>query len=369
MTADLLGTGLVGRVAAVADAVLAPDAAAVDAGTVRRSSLDALAATGLFGMAVGPGSGAGAGSGVGPVVGAAEVREVTEVLVAADAATAFVTAQHHLVARYVATARTGLRDRLGADLAAGRLIAGQGFSQLRRPGPPTLLATRVDGGWRFDGTVPWYTGWGLNDVCLLAGRTGTDPDEAVFAVVPAVAGPHLAASAPLALLAMSATRTVELAVDGLVVGEDDVARVLPMARWAAADARRTPNANPAVFGVARAALAGLAGHDEARVPGLSAAVAAFGVRLADVRARAYRLLDEVPDGEALEQRLELRVQAGRLALDLTAAEVAASAGAAMTAGSAAQRHAREALFFVVQAQTAAARGATVTALAGAGPAR
>jgi alkylation response protein AidB-like acyl-CoA dehydrogenase len=360
MAADVPRTGLAGRVAAVADRVLAPDAAAVDAGTVRRSSLDALATTGLFGMAVGP----GLGPDIGPGVGAAEVREVTELLVAADAATAFVTAQHHLVARYVASARTGLRERLGPDLAAGRLIAGQGFSQLRRPGPPALRATRFDGGWRFDGTVPWYTGWGLNDVCLLAGRTGADPDEAVFAVVPAVAGPHLSASEPMALLAMSATRTVELAVDGLRVGDDDVARVLPMARWAAADARRTPNANPAVFGVARASLAGLAERDEAHVPGVSAAVAAFGSRLVDVRARAYRLLDDVPDDEALDERLELRVRALQLALDVTAAEVAASAGAAMTAGSPAQRHAREALFLSVQAQTADVRGATVAALAG-----
>ncbi len=350
MTVDVPGTGLAGRVAAVADAVLAPAAAAVDAGGVRRGSLDALVPTGLFGMVVDP------------RVGAAEVREVTELLVAADAATAFVTAQHHLVARYVADARTGLRDRLGPDLAAGRLIAGQGFSQLRRPGPPTLRATRVDGGWRFDGTVPWYTGWGLNDVCLLAGRTGADPEQAVFAVVPAVAGPHLSASGPLRLLAMSATRTVELALDRLFVADDDIARVLPMARWAAADARRTPNVNPAVFGVARASLAGLATCDEARVPGVSAAVAAFRARLTDVRARAYRLLDEVPDDEALDERLQLRVQAVQLALDVTAAEVAASAGAAMTTGSPAQRHAREALFLSVQAQTADLRGATVTAL-------
>lgn len=100
------------------------------------------------------------------------------------------------------------------------------------------------------------------------------------------------------------------------------------------------------------------------MPGVSAAVAAFGSRLVDVRARAYRLLDEVPDDEALDERLELRVRAMQLALDVTAAEVAASAGAAMTAGSPAQRHAREALFLSVQAQTADVRGATVAALAG-----
>lgn len=218
------GTGLTERVARVADDLLAPGAAVVDRSTVLRSTLDALAPTGVYGMAVDP------------AVAPAEVREATELLAAADAATWFVTAQHHLVARYVADARAPVRERWAADLTAGRLIGGQGFSQLRRPGPPTLRATRADGGWRFDGIVPWYTGWGLNDLCLLAGRTGTDEsgtdEQAVFAVVPAVGGPHLRASELLSLLAMSATRTVALTVDGLVVGDDDVTRrpVAPLGR-------------------------------------------------------------------------------------------------------------------------------------------
>lgn len=354
------GTGLTSRVARVAHALLAPGAAEVDRSTVARSTLDALAPTGVFGMAVDP------------AVTAPEAREATELLAAADAATWFVTAQHHLVARYAAEARTPVRERWAGDLASGRLIGGQGFSQLRRPGPPTLRATRVEGGWRFDGTVPWYTGWGLNDLCLLAGRTGTDDratggsggEQAVFAVVPATAGPHLWASDPLSLLAMSATRTVALTVDGLVVGDDDLARVVPLHRWAAADGRRTPNVNPAVFGVARASLAGLAAAGGTRVPGLSAAVAAFGARLDDVRSSAYRLLDEVPDDEALTDRLELRVTAVRLALDVTAAEVAAGAGAAMDLRHPAQRHAREALFLSVQAQTPDVRAATIASLAG-----
>lgn len=354
MRADRTGAGLAQRVAVLARDLVAPAAAAVDAGTVSRATLDALAATGLYGCAVGD-------------VPAAEVREATEVLAGADAATWFVTAQHHLVARSVAHARTPVRDRIGPDLAAGRLIAGQAFSQLRRAGPPTLRATRVRAGWWFDGTVPWYTGWGLNDVCLLAGRTGGAPDEAVFAVVPAVPGPRLTASEPLRLLAMTATRTVALTVDGMTVPDDDVVRVVPIDRWSAADARRTPNVNPAVLGVARASLAGLATADQTRVTGLAGAVTAFTARLDAVRSAAYRLLDEAPDDEALDERLTLRVAATRLALEVTAAEVAAAAGAAMTAGHPAQRHAREALFLSVQAQTPPVRAATVSALAGSSP--
>ena len=347
------GSALVQRVAGVAARVLAPRAAAVDASSVSRSALDALVPTGLFA--------AGLDDALAPAL-----REATETLAGADAATWFVTAQHHLVARYVTRARTPVASRLGPDLSAGRLIGGQGFSQLRRPGPPTLRATRRTGGWRFDGTVPWYTGWGLNDVCLLAGRTGGDPDEAVFAVVPATAGSGLTASEPLSLLAMSATRTVSLRVDGLQVCDDDVVRVLPLARWAAADARRTPNASPALFGVARAALADLA-EVAARQPVLGDAVARFGERLSHTRSAAYALLDRAPGDEALPERLELRAAATLLALDVTAAAVAAHAGAAMTGGHPAGRRAREALFLTVQAQTAGVRASTVRALAGAAP--
>lgn len=343
--------GLAQRVAVVAAELLAPRAGEVDAGTVSRSSLDALAPTGLYGAALDPS------------VPPAAVRAATEILAGADAATWFVTAQHHLVARYVSRARTPVRDRLGPRLAAGELIGGQGFSQLRRPGPPTLRATRTDGGWRFEGTVPWYTGWGLNDVCLLAGRTGGEPDEAVFAVTPAVDGPAFTASEPLSLLAMTATRTVSLRVDGLVVEDADVVRVLPADRWAAADARRTPNANPALFGVAGAALSDLAGVAD-RQPALGGAVEDFRRRLAEVRSGAYRLLDEVPDDEGIPERLALRASATRLGLAVTAAAVAAHAGAAMLTGHPAQRRAREALFLAVQAQTPDVRAATVAALAG-----
>jgi len=356
MAAGGAGTGLTSRVARIAHDLLAPGAARVDRSSVLRSTLDALAPSGLYGMAVDP------------AVTPPEVREATEILAGSDAATWFVTAQHHLVARYVVDARTPVRERWAGDLASGRLIGGQGFSQLRRPGPPTLRATRVEGGWRFDGTVPWYTGWGLNDLCLLAGRTGTDDpgtaEQAVFAIVPATAGPHLKASDPLSLLAMSATRTVALTVDGLVVGDDAVARVLPLHRWAAADARRTSNVNPAVFGLVRASVKALAAAGDGRVPGLSAAVTTFRSRLDEVRSRAYRLFDDVGDDEALADRLTLRVAAVRLALDVTAAEVAASAGAAMDVGHPAQRRAREALFLSVQAQTVEVRAATVASLAG-----
>jgi len=82
-------------------------------------------------------------------------------------------------------------------------------------------------------------------------------------------------------------------------------------------------------------------------------------RGAALRQRAYRLVDEVPAEEQVEQRLRLRAQTLHLLLTSSAALVAAGAGAAVSLGSPAQRYAREALFLLVQAQTAPVRAATL----------
>lgn len=126
---------------------------------------------------------------------------------------------------------------------------------------------------------------------------------------------------------------------------------------------KTVNATPAVFGLLRAAVHRLEqtavrrGEDEgidlarrlAREGGL-------------VRAEVYRLIDDVPAEEEIERRLSLRAHAMELTVRATTALVAAGAGASMGLGSPAQRMAREALFHIVQAQTAPVRTATLRRL-------
>jgi len=72
-----------------------------------------------------------------------------------------------------------VRDRLLGPLARGELMSGVTYAHLRAYPRIPVRVTRERGGRRFDGTVPWYTGWGLNDVMLLAGVT--EADEALFA--------------------------------------------------------------------------------------------------------------------------------------------------------------------------------------------
>jgi len=345
---------LVAAAAALAASVLAPAAADVDENGVPRSHLDAIARAGLLGV-VAPTSAGGAGAGA-PVL-----REVTEILAGADAATWFVQAQHHSPVRMLAAnPDTPAAGRHLPKLATGELIAGIAFSHLRRFPDRPVTATRTRTGWRFDGVAPWYTGWGLNDVAFIAGVTGDD--QVVFGVVPARKGAGLTARAKLRTSGLDAAQTVVLQIDGVHVDDADVALVQPVADWLAADGETSANANPAIFGVGRSALALLretgVGRDE---PEAVHAADVLRTRLDDVRARAYDLAD-APDAD-VGARLAARAEALDVLIAITTAAVAANSGPAMGRAHPAQRKAREALFLLVQAQTAAGRAATLTRLA------
>ncbi|CAN5166378.1 acyl-CoA dehydrogenase family protein [soil metagenome] len=328
--------------------LLAPLAAQTERDGVERATLDGLAGAGLYGVA-GPESITGAEP------SAAVYREVAEVLSGADGNTWFVWLQHHAVVKMLAASADGdLARRWLPLLCAGTTQAGVAYSHLRSS-EVVISATRMDGGWRLSGTAPWCTGWDLLDV-VLVGATTTD-DEVVFALVPMREGDGMAPGPTLDLAAMGGTRTVELHLDGYVVVDPDVVLRMPRAAWAATDAAAGANVQPSTFGIARAALAELAGRDEATATSLSS-------RLNEVRRRAYGFMDGVPAGDALDERLALRAEALLLGVEATSALVASVGGRAMTRDHPAQRWAREALFHLVFAQTRPARATTLARIAG-----
>lgn len=345
----------VARARALADELLRPTAEQVDATVVPRSHVDAWSRAGLLGLA-GPRSHGGGGAS--PAV----VRDVTEVLAGACGATWFVTAQHATpLAALTGSANEALRERYLPALCSGEVLAGVGIAQLRRSVSPPVTATRVAGGWRFDGRVGWLTSWGICDVLMLGGAS---PDgRIVLALVPARETAGLSASAPMALSAMSATRTVALDLDGLVVADDDVVDVQPTERWLAVDAAKTANAGPHTFGLQREAVRRL---DETAARRGDATAAALAQQLEHegdrLRRVAYVLVDDVPAGEQLDDRLAVRAAALELSVRTTTALVAATGGGAMALDAAPQRLAREALFYLVQAQTGPVREATLQLL-------
>ncbi|PZT70218.1 acyl-CoA dehydrogenase [Streptomyces sp. SW4] len=342
---------LVTRARRLADDLLAPCAQRVDQEEVPASHLDAVRRAGLLGVSA-PEEYGGAGA------PDAVAREVAEILAGACCSTWFVQTQHHTPVRMLTKAEAGtpVRERLLRPLATGELLSGIAYAHVRAFPRVPVRATAERGGWRFDGTVPWYTGWGLNDVMLLAGVT--DGAEVVFAFTGAREKPGLRASPPMRLAALTAARTVSLDLDGLWVPEDRVVLRTPREEFARVDVPRSTNASPAVFGVARAALRLL---DEA--PGARDAARALRERLDEVRGRAYALAEHPVAHEHVAERLALRTRAYDLMRAATTAAVVAGGGRATGLDSPAQRLAREGMFLLVQGQTAPVREAHLAALA------
>ncbi len=327
---------LVARARRLADELLAPHAERVDQEGVPASHITAIKESGLLGVGAPTEYG-------GAAAPAAVARETAEILAGACCSTWFVQTQHHTPVATLAQSETAVRERLLGPLARGELLSGVAYAHLRAHPRTPVRVTREGGGWRFDGTVPWYTGWGLNDVMLLAGIT--DAGEALFAFTEAREQPGMRASEPMRLAALTASRTVSLDLAGLWLPEEAVALRRPYGEWAATDRAKTVNASPAVFGITEAALALL----EADI------AAPLRARLDKLRTRAYELADR-PDARPKE-RLALRTDAFELMRTATTAGVVAGGGRSMHLANRAQRLAREALFLLVQGQTKEAREA------------
>ena len=322
--------------------LLRPQAEQVDVDGVPRSHIEALAAAGLLGL-VAPAEAGGADASL------AVMRAVTEELAAADSSTWFVWTQHHTPVRTLARSRNEqLRERW-LPVLAQRALAGVAFTHLRRPGPPPVTATRTNSGWLISGDIAWLTSWGLADVFLIGAQAG---DDVVWALVP-LQDRREVTTRSLALAAMQGTRTMQVHLDAMPVGEDDVVLIENLTAWRETDAVRTADVSPSVFGVTREALTLL----RDRGPDAETLATRLSEELTALRSAVDRLVDVPAATGDEDDRLRLRAQAHRLACDATAALVAAGGGRSMLLDQAAQRLARVALFLQVQGQTAAVRAA------------
>ncbi|GAB2727656.1 acyl-CoA dehydrogenase family protein [Streptomyces bullii] len=346
---------LVARARKLARVVLSPHAEHVDQEGVPASHVEEIKRSGLLGV----GAPARYGGADAP---AAVARETAEILAGACCSTWFVQTQHHTPVKMLATYDSPAREKLLRPLATGELLAGIAYAHVRSFPRVPVRAVPERGGWRFDGTVPWYTGWGLNDVMLLAGVTETG--EVVFAFTEARRRTGLRPSPPMRLAALAAARTVSLELAGLWVPQEAVVVRVPHDDFARIDLPRNTNASPAVFGVADAALdlvqAAPDGAETAR---------ALRARLDEVRREAYALADHPVPHERIGERLALKTRAYDVLRAATTAAVVAGGGRSMALDNRAQRLAREAVFLLVQGQTADVRRAHLDALAsgGAGP--
>lgn len=327
----------------------AANAQRLEAEGVSRSDVDRLADAGVLS--------------VGLVEGwtPAQAREVHEQLAGASGALWFVVTQHRSPAEAARTsANDVVRARWADGLVGGAVLGAVAFAHLRRPGGPTVTATRDGFGWRVSGRLDWITSWGLADVLLLMAESADG--EVVQMLLPASEREGLSITGELPLAAMQGTSTVGAVLDAMFVDDEEVARVLPKYEWLATDATRTANAPPAVFGLTRAALNALiAAAHQRRWDSASGLARQWQDRFGRLRERAYELVDDVPAEEAIEERVAIRAEITKLAQDVTSTLVTVQAGRAMLLSSPEQRWAREALFALVQAQTQVTREALVAA--------
>ncbi|GAA3044579.1 acyl-CoA dehydrogenase family protein [Streptomyces glomeratus] len=334
---------LVTRARQLAADLLSPRAERVDQEGLPASHVQALKDSGLLGLNAPTKYGGAAAPG-------AVVRETAEILAGACCSTWFVVTQHYTPVKLLASADLPVRERLLRPLATGELLAGIAYAHVRAFPRILVRATPERGGWRFDGTVPWYTGWTLNDVMLLAGVS--EADEVVFAFTEAREQPGLRASAPMRLAALTAARTVSLELDGLWLPGEAVVLRAPREEFALVDRPRNANASPAVFGVAYAALELLEGSPDAKDTARS-----LRGRLDEARRESYALWDHPVPHERFEERLAWKLRAHDLMRAATTAALVAGGGRSVLLGNRAQRLAREAMFLLVQGQTAEVRRA------------
>lgn len=325
--------------------MLIPRAGEVDlAEQLPAGNFAALAELGLYGLLADPSVG---GLGGAP----ATLRAVFRRLGSGCGATAFAFAQHHgTIGAVSSTGNVELRGRWLPELASDHL-AGIGYAHVRRGGPPVLSAEADGDGWIFNGSAPWVTSWGFASAFAIAAKS--KDGDLVWALVPGKETEGLRAGDRFNLMVFGATQTVPLNFDGYRVDPDAVLSVVDGASWAERDRFLAARPNPLSVGIGDRAITMLANKELGLAEDLAP-------RWLDVVTRAEAQCVMVDEGTAevaavADSRAELLTEVQRL----TTALIAATGGSAMEQTHPAQRLAREALFYVVQAQSADGRAASL----------
>lgn len=345
----------------LADELLWPEALAVDrASTIPAGHYDALAELGLFAM-LAPADLGGLG------LSREQVRHVLRGLGGGCGATAFAFAQHGgVVAAVAKTRNVALRDRWLARLC-DRTLGGTAFAHVRRAGSAAVVAERVNGGWRIEGLAPWATSWGTAEVFSVAATTADD--EIVWFLLPVDDGvpQSIEASAPMELVTFEATETVSLRFVAHRIREADVLSVEEGTRWRVGDRRGAVRPNPLCIGVGDRALAELATEtaDTARAleawwfPYAGQAMAAQLDAGASDGPDAEAVAGDPTEEAAIARVAEVRSSSVFATQRLTTALLAAVGGRGADRNHVAQLLARQALFYVIQAQNEDGRAATL----------
>lgn len=318
------------------------------------SALDDMAELGYLGLRV-PESHGGFG------VSDMAFRRYQETSARCSGALAFLQTQHQSACGFIATSgNETAREKFLRKMASGEARCGIAFSQLRRPGTPMVAATRVEGGFVFNGTAPWVTGWGIFGWCVFAGTI--ESGESVWGVGELKESRFLKPSPVMRLAALEVAQTVSAQLSDYFIHDEAIIHTRP-ANWIHEnDSLNLALQSPFALGCAQAAIDVIrAAHEQKSLDGIMRAAAELQEELDRCREEAYGAMDERGN---LERSLRARAWAIELAGRCAHAAVVASSGRGNSMSSDAQRVYREALVFSVSAQTPAILLATLERLAG-----
>ncbi|MGK7891821.1 MAG: acyl-CoA dehydrogenase, partial [Leptolyngbyaceae cyanobacterium] len=280
-----------------------------------------------------------------------------EGLTRTSGALAFLYSQHQGAIRLLAeSSNAPLQSKYLGQAVTGEMGLGIGYSHLRRS-PSPLAAIATDEGFVLEGTLPWVTGSGIFQYCLVAAALPTQ--QAVFVVIPFQSVEEgngatplqrdercLVFSAPMPLAALPSTQTVTATLENWLVPHDLVVDIKP-AGWLRERDRRNPLSHSFYcLGCAQAGLDVVAQQQE-RGEAIALLYHALDDELTRCRASIYAALSEGTTSD----RFALRAWAIELMVRCAHAAVTVSRGAAVTLSHPAQRIYRESLAFTVFGQT------------------
>ncbi|MFM1902735.1 MAG: hypothetical protein RLZZ440_635 [Planctomycetota bacterium] len=291
--------------------------------------------------------------------GGTAADEAGRIEILAEVATACLTtalalSQWAAAVRIITAGDEAVQAALLPPLARGEGFTTVGLSQLttsrQHLGRPALVATRTGDDWRLDGLCPWVTGADACDTIV----TGAATDEgSLFFVVPTDAA-GLTIDSPLAMLALSGSRTSAVRFSGvrpvhvIAPPEGNAARAGGLATSALA------------LGAARASIEWVTREAETRTelaPIVAGLTAELGPLLGRLQAAASGGID-------LATRNTLRGDANSLVLRAGQAALTAAKGAGFVEGHPAERLVRESLFFLVWSCPQSVTAAMLCDLAG-----
>lgn len=271
-------------------------------------------------------------------------------LAAACLTSVFVLTQRNAaIQRLVRSPNIELKERLLRALVDDSIFATVGISHLTTSRQhwkqPTVRAEETEGGFVFNGDIPWVTGADRADVVVSG---GTLPEGRQLLVALDMKSPGVTVQPPAPLMALNASRTASIKLQNVFVPAGDlVAGPMDNVMKVAGGGAGSYTTSALAVGHSAAALKLLRVESEKR-PDLREIVEPFERELSELEAA----LDQATawTGEDLPERLcaeTLRQQSNSLALRSTQAALAASKGAGFVVGHPASRLVSEALFFLV----------------------